>query len=133
MITHEHVINFLRINNISRDSSDEVIREALIAARWDAADVAYALCALQGTITDEIDKPFVNLYSDRSMSANAISSLLHIDVKLNRELKQQSMPSPRSEAFETALQNTILVVVSLGIASGIGFVSMYYLGIGPFY
>lgn len=133
MITREHVDNFLRINHVSCDAPDEVIKEVLAAARWDAQDVAYALRVLRGVETEEIEKSFVNLYSDTSMSANAISSLLHIDVRLNRELKQQKMPSERSQAIEDVLQNTVLVITSLCIAGGIGFISMYYLRIGPFY
>ncbi len=133
MITREHVDNFLRINHVPDNASDEIVKEALIAARWDPTDVMYALRVLHGADTGDIEKPFVNLYSDTSKSANAISSLLHIDVRLNRELKQQKMPQPHSESFEAAMQNTVIVIVSLGIASGIGFISMYYLGIGPFY
>jgi hypothetical protein len=132
MITQEQVRNFLRINNIPVDAPDESIREALTAARWDHHDVQCALTVLHTDGVSNTDAPFVNLYTDRAMSPNAISSLLHIDVTLNR-IQETPQALDAIRAREEMFQNVCMALASLTIAGGIGFVSMYYLHIGPFY
>lgn len=140
MIDKVHIDNFFKINNISTSTSEKKIKEALLYAKWSEKDVEIAMMTMrdkQGEggkeVVNKIDIQHQMFRGDTKLAPEAISSLLGIDVTLNREsLRERSSTSMSDDANEM-LRTISLVVISCFIAVGVAFGIMYMMKVGPFY
>lgn len=84
-----HIENFLRINGIPHDASDEVIRTALISARWHEKDADVALLVLRDKPTEGHESaPLISArqlfgVDDMRLAPETLTSLLGIEIKLS--------------------------------------------------
>ncbi len=135
MIAREHVDNFLRVNNLSAVATDAEIERALAEARWHPEDVTCALSILRenGAECNQNDvTPLVQIYSDKTLSPTAISSLLRIDIKLDRKLPERGFIVD-SDAKVQFVHNTLVVVAALCIATIAGVAAIYYFDLNSLY
>ena len=88
MVSKEHVINFLRLNEVELSETDEVIRGALFAARWHEQDVDIALMLVRDIKVDPtrmLPRAHHLLSVDGAIAPQTLSSLLGIDIALRQE------------------------------------------------
>lgn len=136
MVDREHIINFLRINNISPSASEDAIEEALRIARWRDEDIRTALLKLNND-TDEKrpmeHNPHNLFFSNVAVAPETLSSLLGIDIAVTHA---NHFPGDRDSTEYAAYSKmvivlTILCSVILGVFATL-FI-MYIYDIGPFY
>lgn len=136
MVSRQHIDNFFRINNISLVTSDEEIERSLLDAQWDPSDIACALSVLRGDGSKcalSNVTPQIGVFSDKTLTANAISSLLRIDIRLDHSIKEDDLSFSRNTTFGKSIGYTVLIVSSSVIlALFAGIVSLYSIGINPF-
>ena len=136
MVEREHIENFLRLNGIPTHSDDEVIRSALVGAKWHENDVEVALMVLRENIVDhskQVTTLHRRLRSDRQLSPETISALLGVDVQFNRDNMQlQSLhfdDKPSSSWFRSVLMLLTVIVITVFLTTCL----LYYFSVGPFY
>lgn len=135
MLDRVHVENFLRLNGIDSTEPDEVIRSALIGARWHQNDVEIALMVLRENVDDH-SKEVTTLHkvfrSDEKLSPNTISSLLGVDLTLQREGFQTYRFNNDSVA-KSVCSGALKVFVVVSIAFMLAVFFAHHFSIGPFY
>ena len=135
MLDRAHIENFLRLNGIEATEPDEVIRSALVGARWHEKDVEIALMVLRENVTDHT-KEVAALHrvfrSDERLSPNTISSLLGVDLKLKQDGFQSyryAADKPEKEPISGLTQVIVIALAAVGLA----FILSYLFAVGPFY
>ncbi len=135
MVEREHIENFLRLNGIPKNSDDEVIRSALVGAKWHENDVDVALMVLRENVvehTTNVTTLHRRLRSDRQLSPETISALLGVDVKFNKNnLSLQSINFAEKES--TWLHSLLLILFVACITTVLTTCLLYYFSVGPFY
>lgn len=140
MMNKDHIDNFLKVNHISTSTEEKKLKEALLYAKWSEKDVEIAMMTMRdkqdkgdAKAKQKIDVQHQMFRGDTRLAPEAISSLLGIDVTLNREsLREQARFSMTDDANEM-LRTISLVVISCFIAVGVAFGIMYMMQVGPFY
>lgn len=134
MFKKEHIEKMLRLNGVSLDDPDDVIKSVLISAQWHEDDVEAAVLVLREnkdsheTHVDSLHKVF---RSDERLRPETISSLLGIEMDLSskdievrrKRLHQALMPS----------QVLVMAVISLVLSLIFVFAAMWYLETGLFH
>jgi hypothetical protein len=135
MISKDHLENFLRLNNISVDASDDIIKAALVAARWKEPDIVIAITVLRGTGSEleATGDSGSRLFTTERISPAAISSLLGININLQRERLQQAAIKDNRERISSVLLILIATATALALAFVVGFILLYTAQAGPFY
>lgn len=136
MITREHIENFLRLNGISSDASDDLIRSALTKARWKSEEIELAITVLKGGEGEmkAMQVTANNFYqSDKKISSQTLSSLIGIDIELQRERIKEAHEEEEGGKLNSLFMVTVAVTTALALAAGLGFILMYSTNTGPFY
>lgn len=88
MVKKAHIENFLRLNGLSVENSDEEIQSLLITARWQEQDALDAIAVLRGTKLETNEEQVEDMARDELFRGNAklspesLSSLLGVDVEV---------------------------------------------------
>jgi hypothetical protein len=135
MVEKEHIANFLRINGISLTAPDDEIRNALIYARWHERDIEYALLVLRDDNHGSIDVTASHgiLVSDRKLAPETLTSLLGIDVSLDRNRFSEELTDHEVERTNNTARSLVLLTTSVFFAFLAAMLIMFLLKIGPYY
>ena len=134
MFKKEHIEKMLRLNGVSLDDPDDVIKSVLISAQWHEDDVEAAVLVLREnkdsheTHTDSLHKVF---RSDERFRPETISSLLGIEM----DLSSKDIEVRRKRARPALMPSQVLVmtVISLVLSLIFVFAVMWYLETGLFH
>ena len=136
MVNKEHILNFLRVNEIPYPSPEEDIRRALGIARWHDDDIQVALLKLRNDSDPYQYNPnnARNIFfSDIPIAPETLSSLLGVNISLPRaRLRAQNS---RANSKDTLTTTVTLLTVFTSVVLGL-FVTlfvMYLYNVGPFY
>lgn len=134
MFKKEHIEKMLRLNGVSLDDPDDVIKSVLISAQWHEDDVEAAVLVLREnkdsheTHVDSLHKVF---RSDERLRPETISSLLGIEM----DLSSKDIEVRRKRVHRALMPSQILVMVVISLVSSLIFVfaAMWYLETGLFH
>lgn len=134
MFKKEHIEKMLRLNGVSLDDPDDVIKSVLISAQWHEDDVEAAVLVLREnkdsheTHVDSLHKVF---RSDERLRPETISSLLGIEM----DLSSKDIEVRRKRARRALMPSQVLVmaVISLVLSLIFVFAAMWYLETGLFH
>lgn len=134
MFKKEHIEKMLRLNGVSLDDPDDVIKSVLISAQWHEDDVEAAVLVLREnkdsheTHVDSLHKVF---RSDERLRPETISSLLGIEM----DLSSKDIEVRRKRARPALMPSQVLVmaVISLVLSLIFVFAVMWYLETGLFH
>jgi len=134
MFKKEHIEKMLRLNGVSLDDPDDVIKSVLISAQWHEDDVEAAVLVLREnkdsheTHVDSLHKVF---RSDERLRPETISSLLGIEM----DLSSKDIEVRRKRARRALMPSQVLVmaVISLVLSLIFVFAVMWYLETGLFH
>jgi len=134
MFKKEHIEKMLRLNGVSLDDPDDVIKSVLISAQWHEDDVEAAVLVLREnkdsheTHVDSLHKVF---RSDERLRPETISSLLGIEM----DLSSKDIEVRRKRARRALMPSQVLVmaVISLMLSLIFVFAAMWYLETGLFH
>ena len=135
MIKKALIENFLRLNGIPLHAEDEIIRSALIEARWHEDDVEVALLVLKGNRqneTVEVTAARQLFHSDDARVApETLSSLLGVTVNID---SNQLYAVYHDTEAQTVERHPVLTASLLVFGAFIlGLAMMYAMKIGPFH
>lgn len=131
MIDRKHIESVLKLNGLESTAHDEEIKSVLLSARFNEDEVDTAIMVLREnkfshkTKVDGLHKIF---RSDESLNSSEISSLLGIDVQLEKKI-EAGIKARRL----TFISQTLLVIVSIVIALLGITLYMYAFNIGIFH
>ena len=134
MFKKEHIEKMLRLNGVSLDDPDDVIKSVLISAQWHEDDVEAAVLVLREnkdsheTHVDSLHKVF---RSDERLRPETISSLLGIEM----DLSSKDIEVRRKRVHQPLMPSQVLVmaVISLVLSLIFVFAAMWYLETGLFH
>ena len=134
MFKKEHIEKMLRLNGVSLDDPDDVIKSVLISAQWHEDDVEAAVLVLREnkdsheTHVDSLHKVF---RSDERLRPETISSLLGIEM----DFSSKDIEVRRKRARRALMPSQVLVmaVISLVLSLIFVFAAMWYLETGLFH
>ena len=133
MIDRKHIEQILKLNGLSSTAPDEEIRSVLISARWNQEDVETAITVLrENTKTHEsrVDKLHDIFLADRTLTPEAIHSLLGIDVEVN-STDLDTLRSRRRSVYHWQLVSIFIFSVLIAFVSIAAM--MYWQQAGPFH
>jgi len=134
MIKKALVENFLRLNGIPMDAKDEIIRSALIEARWHEDDVEVALLVLKGNRqndTVEVTAARQLFHSDARIAPETLSSLLGVTV--NIDSNQLYAVYQDDDKYEPVAHPALMTLFLIAGAFVVGLAMMYVMKIGLFH
>lgn len=131
--------NFLKINGVSADASDDQVSGVLKEARWTDDEIKTALTILRGDVDDSgivaVTKHDAALFRpDIDISSRQLSRLLGVDVIVDPSLIHNTHKKRRKQAFikdDLAIW-TIIVLLSIILALVIAWLLMFSMKIGPY-
>ena len=131
--------NFLKVNGISADASDEDIRKVLEEARWTEEEIAVALFILRGDVDDSgivaLTKHDAALFRPEiNIGSKNLSRLLGVDVIVDPSLiKSDSKKRLQRRALreEFAIW-TIIILLSIILALVVAWLLLFTMKIGPY-
>ena len=131
--------NFLKINGVSADASDEQVSSVLTDARWTDDEIKTALTILRGDVDDSgivaVTKHDAALFRpDIDISSRQLSRLLGVDVIVDPSLIHHTHKKRTRQAFikdDLAIW-TIIVLLSIILALVIAWLLMFTMKIGPY-
>ena len=131
--------NFLKINGVSADASDDQVGTVLKDARWTDDEISTALTILRGDVDDSgivaVTKHDAALFRpDIDISSRQLSRLLGVDVIVDPSLIHNSHKKRGKQAFikdDLAIW-TIIVLLSIILALVIAWLLMFTMKIGPY-
>lgn len=134
MFKKEHIEKMLRLNGVSLDDPDDVIKSVLISAQWHEDDVEAAVLVLREnkdsheTHVDSLHKVF---RSDERLRPETISSLLGIEM----DFSSKDIEVRRKRVHRALMPSQALVMVVISLVSSLVFVfaAMWYLETGLFH
>ena len=134
MFKKDHIEKMLRLNGVSVDDPDDVIKSVLISAQWHEDDVEAAVLVLREnkenheTHVDSLHKVF---RSDERLRPETISSLLGIEMDLSS--KDLEVRRKRVQRSLGPSQVMIMALISLILSLIFVFAAMWYLETGLFH
>ncbi|MBX2866792.1 hypothetical protein KTR10_02475 [Candidatus Kaiserbacteria bacterium] len=134
MIKKRLIENFLKLNGIPLDAEDQIIRSALVEARWHEEDVEVALLVLKGNRqndTVEVTAARQLFHSDARVAPETLSSLLGVTV--NIDSNQLYAVYRDDEKYDPVLHPALTTLFLIAGAFVIGLAMMYAMRIGPFH
>ena len=134
MIKKSLIENFLRLNGIPLNAEDEVIRSALVEAKWHEEDVEVALLVLKGNKKDdtvEVTAARQLFHSDARVAPETLSSLLGVTV--NIDSNQLYAVYQDDKQYEPVTHPFLMTMFLVAGAFVIGLAMMYAMKIGPFH
>jgi|GEM_PF-1344259 len=135
MIKKELIENFLRLNDIPLDAQDDIIRSALVKARWHEDDVEVALLILKGnTHNDSVEVTAARqlFHSDTHVAPETLSSLLGVSVNIDSE-QLYAVYHGDSYTTDNVMSPFYAALLATFGALLIGTAMMYVMEIGPFH
>ena len=131
--------NFLKINGVSADATDDQVEGVLKDARWTDDEIKTALTILRGDVDDSgivaVTKHDAALFRpDIDISSRQLSRLLGVDVIVDPSLIHHTHKKRRRESFikdDLAIW-TIIVLLSIILALVIAWLLMFSMKIGPY-
>lgn len=131
--------NFLKINGVSADATDDQVKGVLSDARWTDDEIKTALTILRGDVDDSgivaVTKHDAALFRpDIDISSRQLSRLLGVDVIVDPSLIHHNHKKRRRESFikdDLAIW-TIIVLLSIILALVIAWLLMFSMKIGPY-
>lgn len=132
MIDKKHIEQILKSNGLAPTSKDEEIKSVLLSARYHEDEVDTAIMVLREnrdshkTKVDGLHKVF---RTDTTLNAKEITSLLGIDVTLDKE----RVPAGAKARKLTRLSQVMVVIISLLLALLSVLLYMYTLEMGVFH
>tara|TARA_B100000745_G_scaffold297640_1_gene244869 strand:+ start:738 stop:1151 length:414 start_codon:yes stop_codon:yes gene_type:complete len=134
MIQRTQIEQILRLNGLSASSPDEEIKSVLLSARWHSDDIEAAIMVLRENVKDHtthVDTMHKVFHTDQKLDAQAISSLLGIEMNLTSDQVGTSVKNTRAKLhFNNIL---VLGLISLLLSLIFVFAAMWYLKMGLFY
>lgn len=132
MLKREQIELLLRINGVSPSSPDEEIRSVLLSASFDDDDINTAIMVLRENTannTTRIDGLHKVFRTHDTLKPNEIFSLLGIDVGVG------DLPVDHKAEIErkNLIQNSIIIILAVVMASGGVFLAMYIYKVGLFH
>lgn len=121
------------MNGLTETAPDEEIRSVLISARWNKEDVETAITVLREntkTHQSRVDKLHDIFLADRTLSPEAIHSLLGIDVEVNSS-EINSLRVKQHNTYRWQLVSIFVFSILIAFASITAM--MYWQGVGPFH
>lgn len=134
MFKKEHIEKMLRLNGVSLDDPDDVIKSILISAQWHEDDVEAAVLVLREnkdsheTHVDSLHKVF---RSDERLRPETIASLLGIEM----DFSSKDIEVRRKRVHRALMPSQVLVMAVISLVSSLIFVfaAMWYLETGLFH
>ena len=131
--------NFLKINGVSADASDDQVEGVLKEARWTDEEIKTALTILRGDVDDSgivaVTKHDAALFRpDIDISSRQLSRLLGVDVIVDPSLIHHTHKQRKRQAFikdDLAIW-TIIILLSIILALVIAWLLMFSMKIGPY-
>ena len=133
MIDRRHIEQILRLNGLAPTAPNEAIRSILISARWSKEDVETAITVLRedvNTHKSRVDTLHDVFLADRTLSSEAIHSLLGIDVQLDSS-KLETLRMRRNNLYRWQVMSIFMIAIFVALGFIIGM--MYVEGFGPFH
>lgn len=131
--------NFLKINGVSADATDEQIGHTLKDARWTDDEIKTALVILRGDVDDSgivaVTKHDAALFRpDIDISSRQLSRLLGVDVIVDPSLIHNNH---KKIARQSLVHNelavwTIIILLSIILALVIAWLLMFTMKAGPY-
>ncbi|MFM2374009.1 MAG: hypothetical protein RLZZ234_4 [Candidatus Parcubacteria bacterium] len=131
--------NFLKVNGISADSSDDDIRKVLDEAKWTEDEIKVALFILRADVDDSgivaLTKHDAALFRpDINIGSKHLSRLLGVDVVVDPSLIRTEQ---KQRAQKTALREelaiwTIIILLSVILALVVAWLLLFTMKIGPY-
>ena len=132
MLEKNAILQFLKVNGLPAEASDEEVKALLIKARWHEKDVAEALTLLRANpeTSESNTQERAYIHGDK-LRPETISALLSIDVevvgsKLGKTAPQRSVYSAWHAVCIIAIFAVLLAVATLVVA-------MWYFDMGFFH
>lgn len=132
--------NFLKINGVSADATDEQVSEILKNAKWTDDEIATSLVILRGDVDDSgivaLTKHDAALFRpDIDISSRQLSRLLGVDVIVDPSLihNHHVKNSKRSFVRDELAVWTIIILLSIILALVIAWLLMFTMKIGPYH
>ncbi len=132
--------NFLKINGVSADATDEQVSEILKNAKWTDDEIATSLVILRGDVDDSgivaVTKHDAALFRpDIDISSRQLSRLLGVDVIVDPSLihNHHVKNSKRSFVRDELAVWTIIILLSIILALVIAWLLMFTMKIGPYH
>ncbi len=131
--------NFLKINGVSADATDEQVSSVLSDARWTDEEIKTALTILRGDVDDSgivaVTKHDAALFRpDIDISSRQLSRLLGVDVIVDPSLIHHGHKKRRNETYikDGLAVWTIIILLSIILALVIAWLLMFTMKIGPY-
>lgn len=132
MIDKKHIEQFLHLNDLSAESSEEDIRTLLASARWHEDDITAALLVLNGSDAQPEEKNssiHQLLNSDQKLKPETLSALLGIDVKVDSIITKHK--TSLSQRYNS--QIILIVLLSLLTSFSVLLFFMWFMEVGIFH
>lgn len=130
---------FLKLNEVSSESSDEEITRVLKEAKWTEEEIHTSLLLIRGKPYDmgvvAVTKKNTTLFRpDMNLSSDRLSNLLGVDVvidptKIRNSSTNELMDKPKEKVF---LLWCAVVFLSLSLAVFVTWVLMFTMKFGPY-
>lgn len=134
MFQRSDVENFLKVNGISIDDSDDVIKSVLISAQWHKDDVDAAILVLREnkiskkTHVSSLHKVF---RTDERLRPETISALLGIEMNVTPKDLKEHKQNHQMKLRPFQILQMILISIILSVTFMFG--AMWYLKMGIFH
>jgi len=142
MPDRQFINQFLKINGISAESSDDDVKNALKRAKWSEEEIATALLILRGDVDDSgivaVTKHETALYRpDIDLSSRNLSRLLGVDVVVDpalvRDHKTGTVKKRRGrQVAEDIALWTMIFLLSITLALVVAWILLFTMKIGPY-
>lgn len=135
-----YILNFLNVNGISSDVSDDVIRQTLKSAKWPADEIETALFLIRdksdGAGIVALTKHDTTLFrSNVDLSSEHLSMLLGVDVVVDpaliRDAKTNTLVK-KARVTNTILLWVIILILAILVASFGAWLLMVFMKVGPY-
>jgi hypothetical protein len=131
--------NFLKVNGISADASDDDIRKVLENARWTEEEIDVALFILRGDVDDSgivaLTKHDAALFRPEiDIGSKSLSRLLGVDVIVDPALIKSDAKkrAERGALREEFAVWTIIILLSIILALVVAWLLLFTMKIGPY-
>ena len=125
MVDKIHIENFLKLNGLTTEDTEEAIRAALEAARWPLEDIEETFRVLAGQASAEKTETVVlrQLFtSDLHVDPTALSELLGVKVPGKKEM-------PRKKIEKTKWRVSVVIAYSLSACVLVGGAIFLFYGV----
>lgn len=141
MHDRQFINNFLKINGISAEASNDDVAEVLESAKWTKEEIDTALLILRGDVDDSgivaVTKHDTALFRpDIDISSRQLSRLLGVDVivdpSLVRDLHSGHVKKKNARLREDLALWTIIILLSIILALVVAWLLIFMMKIGPY-